>query len=230
MSPSWVLGIVSIALLAAKGDDSQEVKLSECPPAVRKTIQAEAKGALVETVAKERDDDGDIVYWAELPIGGNTYAIGVLEDGTLSEMNLAVDDNELPLDRCPAPVRATFKAEAFGAKVEAVTKDIKYGVPIFEAAIMHKDRAYVIVIAQDGTLVEKVLVIDDEETELSACPAPVQHALQEQAKGGAVHEVTRSTGIGRPTFEAEIEVKGKVYLVEVDETGLLLSKSLEASE
>ena len=31
-------------------------------------------------------------------------------------MNLAVDDEELPLDRCPAAVQATFRSEAFGEK------------------------------------------------------------------------------------------------------------------
>ena len=43
-------------------------------------------------------------------------------------------------------------------------------------------------------------------------------------------DVTRSTGIVRHTYEAEVESQGKVYLIEVDETGLLLSKSLEAIE
>src|SRR5690348_12481976 len=97
MSP---LGIVNAALLglvlgAAPADDEKELKLSECPPAVRKTLQSEARGALIETVTRENDEDGEPVYWAEAAVGGRTYAIGVLEDGTLAEFNLAVDDDEL---------------------------------------------------------------------------------------------------------------------------------------
>ena len=86
---------------------------------MQKTFQAEAKGAKIETVTKEKDEDDETVYWADVPIGGKTYAIGVLEDGTLTEMNLAVDDDELPFERCPAAVQATFRSEAFGEKVDA---------------------------------------------------------------------------------------------------------------
>ena len=158
---------------------------------------AEAKGAKIETVTKEKDEDDETVYWADVAVGGRTYAIGVLEDGTLTEMNLAVDDEELPFDRCPAAVQATFRSEAFGEKVETVGKDMKYGVTIYETVVEHKGKSYEIVVAEDGTLVEKVLVIDDEEVELAKCPAAVQVALREHAKGGKIGDITRSTGIGR---------------------------------
>ena len=151
-----------------------------------------------------------------------------LEDGTLSEMNLAVDDEELPFDRCPAAVQATFRSEAFGEKVDAIGRDMKYGVTIYQTVVDHKGKSYEIVVAEDGTLVEKVLVIDDEEVKLSDCPAAVRTALHEHAKGGEIGDVTRSTGIGQHTFEAEVKMKTKVYLIEVAESGLLISKSLEA--
>jgi hypothetical protein len=48
--------------------------------------------------------------------------------------------------------------------------------------------------------------------------------------GGKIGDITRSSGIGRRTYEAEVEIKGKVYLIEVSESGMLLSKSLEAAE
>ena len=196
---------------------------------MRKTIEAEAKGSRIAAVHKEKEDDATL-YWAEVTIAGKTYAIGVLEDGTLTEMNLAVDDTDVPLERCPAAVQATFRREAFGEKVEDVGKDMKYGVTIYETVVQHKGRSYEIVVAEDGTLVEKVLVIEDEEVELAKCPAAVQAALREHARGGTIGDVTRSTGIGRPTFEAEIKIKDKVYLIEVAENGLLISKSLEAGE
>ena len=167
-----------------RGDDEQEIKFADCPAAVRKTFQAEAKGAKIETVTKEKDEDDETVYWADVAIGGKTYAIGVLEDGTLTEMNLAVDDDEVPFDRCPAAVQATFRSEAFGAKIDTVGKDMKYGVPIYETVVEHKGKSYEIVVAEDGTLVEKVLVIDDEEVELAMCPAVVQIALREHARAG----------------------------------------------
>ena len=74
---------------------------------------------------------------------------------------------------------------------------MKYGTPIYETVVEHKGKAYEIVVAEDGTLVEKVLVIDDEEVELAMCPAVVQIAFREHAPGGKIGDITRSTGIDR---------------------------------
>jgi hypothetical protein len=231
MQPLRVVTAASLVLAFGMATTirGQELKLSDCPPAVRKTLESEARGAKLEAVHKEKDGD-ETVYWAEAAVGGKAYAIGVLEDGTLSEMNLAVDDTDLPFDRCPAAVQATFRREAFGETLEAVGKDMKYGVAIYQTVVHHKGKPYEIVVAEDGTLVEKVLVIEDEEVELAKCPNTVQVALRQHAKGGTIGEITRSTGIGHPTFEAEVKFKDKVYLIEVAENGLLISKSLEAGE
>ena len=199
---------------------------------MRKALQAEVKGAKIETVTLEQGEDGETVYWAEWPRStARRTRSASSRDGTLAEMNLAVDEEEVPSTAPRRPCgRLTFQGESFGAKVEVVTlaKDIKYGVTIYEATVEHKGKQYEIAVAEDGTLVEKVLVIDDDVVDLAACPAAVKTALHDQAKGGRIGDVTRSTGIGRHTFEAEVEIKGKVYLIEVDEEGLLLSKSLEA--
>ena len=151
-----------------------------------------------------------------------------LEDGTLTEINLSIDDEDLPLDRCPAAVQATFRSEAYGEKVEAVGRDIKYGLTVYQTVVDHKGKTYEIVVAEDGTLVEKVLVIEDDEIKLSECPAAVRTALHEHAKGGEIGDITCSTGIGQHTFETEVKMKDRVYLLEVAENGLLISKSLEA--
>jgi hypothetical protein len=227
----WVATVVllSLAFEIAPFQDVPGIKFADCPAEVRKTLQAEAKGAKIETVRKEKEDD-ETFYWAEVTIGGKAYAIGVLEDGTLSEMNLAVDDDEIAFDLCPSAVQATFHREAFGEKVKEVGKDRKYGVTVYESVVQHRGKLYEIVVADDGTLVEKVLVIEDEEIELAKCPAAVRTALREHANGGTIGDVTRSAGITHPTFEAEVTIKDKVYLIEVADNGLLISKSLEAAE
>ena len=217
-------------LISARSGDDQEIKFADCPPAVRKALEAEAKGAKFETVTRETGDDDQTVYWAEAKLDGRLYAIGVLEDGSLSEMNLAVDDADLALDDCPAVVRATIRAESFDEKVPAVGKDIKYGVMIFETVIEHKGKSYQLVVSEDGTLVEKVLIINDEEIKLSECPEVVKKSLHEHAKGGTIGDITRSSGIGGQTFEAEVKIKDSIYLIEVAANGHLISKSLEAAE
>lgn len=229
MSRFWFVLPVVFGLFVGDSHarEDEEVKFAECPAAVRKTFQAETKGAKIEIVTRQKDDD-DTVYWADVVVNGRTYAIGVIEDGTLSEMNLAVDDDDIPFDRLPPAAKATFKIEAFGAKINEVGKDMKYGTVIYEAVVDHKGKHYEIAVAEDGTLVEKVLVIEDEEIDLANCPALVRATLNEHTKGGKLNDITRSTGIGHPTYEAEIEINEKVYLIEVNEAGLLLSKSLEA--
>ncbi len=227
----WLTAHLGLVLAtAAPCRDDQELKFSDCPAAVRKSLEAHAKGVKIETVTKETNEDDQTVFWAEVKLEGQPYAIGVLEDGTLTEFNLAVDDAEIPLDRCPAAVQLTLGSESFGEKIKAVGKDMKYGVTIFETVVEHKGRAYQLVVAEDGTLVEKVLVIVDEEVTLEQCPPAVRITFREQAEGGKIGDITRSSGIGRHTFEAEVQIKDKVYLVEVAETGHLISKSLEAVE
>ncbi len=93
MTPPTVLtaAILSLVFGMAPGDDEQELKFSACPAAVRNTMQAEAKGAKIETVTREKESEDETVYWADVTIGGRLYSIGVLEDGTCprcAEMNL----------------------------------------------------------------------------------------------------------------------------------------------
>ena len=223
--------VISVALLivTAPRRDEQEIKFADCPAAVRKALLAEAKQAKIDTVTKETGDDEQTVYWAEVKVDDRLYAIGVLEDGSLSEMNLAVDEEDLALEACPPAVQTALSAESFGEKVNAVGKDIRYGVTIFETVVEHKGKSYEIVVAEDGTLVEKVLVINDEEIKLAECPEPVKKGLREHAKDGTIGNVTRSTGIGSHTFEAEVKIKDTVYLIEVAASGHLISKSLEAA-
>ena len=77
-----VFGIVS-------SREGEELKFADCPKAVQKTFQAEARGTKIEIVTRETDGDAGTVYWADVALGGKTYATGVLENGTLTEMNLA---------------------------------------------------------------------------------------------------------------------------------------------
>jgi hypothetical protein len=232
MQPLLVLLAAQLGLVFAAelSGDEQEIKFADCPVAVRKSLETEGKGAKIETVTREKGEDEQTVYWAEVKLGDRPYAIGVLEDGTLSEVNLAVDDAEIPLDRCPAAVRTTLRDESFGEKITDVGKDIKYGVTIYEALVAHAGKSYQLVVAEDGTLVEKVLVITDEEVTLDKCPVAVRAALREYTKGGTIGDITRSSGLGHLTFEAEVKLKENIYLIEVAEDGHLISKSLEAAE
>ncbi len=230
MKPTWIR-LATITLVAAStafsfvNADEKTVKLADCPEAVRKTIEHEAKGAKIASVTESTEDDGT-EFSTEAKIGERTYEIRVDTEGTLLEMSLMVDDDEVKFSDAPAAVRETLLKESGGAKFEDLEKDIKYGVVVFNAVVPIKGKEYSFVVAANGTLIEKSLVIIEDDIDLSHCPAPVQKAFKEHAHDGKIGQITRSTGVSGHVFEADIEIGDKTYFVEVTEGGSLISKSL----
>jgi hypothetical protein len=223
----WVAGL-AVALLGtigAWGDDEQEIPFAQCPAAVQKTLQLEAKGAKIDAVTKTLEGDS-ATYQATVAIGGKPYSITVDGEGTLTELSLEPDEDEVKFAKCPPAVQATFRHESKDTKIETVEKDIKYGTLVFETVVEVGGKDYLIVVAQDGTLVEKSLVVEEEDIEFTACPTAVQKALREHAQGGKIGDVTRTTAAIGHVFEADVEVGGKSYSIEVSEHGTLISKTL----
>ena len=219
------LAIVSILSLAAIGDDPHPIKIADCPVAVKKTLEHEAKGAHFESLEK-LTEDGATTYEASVTLSARKYHLRIDAQGLLIEMGLQLGDDEVKFTACPAVVQATFRKEAKDAKFDMMTKDLKYGVTVYEAIVPLSGKEYTIVVAENGTLIEKMLIIAEDEIELSHCPAAVQHALKEHAQGGNIGPITRATGIGGHVFEADLEIKGKNYFIELTEGGGLISKSL----
>jgi hypothetical protein len=223
------VAIALVASFAASGDDEQPIKLADCPVAVRKTLEHEAKGSKIDAVDKVTED-GVTTYGAGVLVGGRKYRIHVDAEGTLMEMGLEVGDEEVKFAASPAAVQATLHREAKDAKFDVLTKDLKYGVTVYEAVAAIGGKEYSIVVAENGTLVEKMLIIAEDEVDLTHCPAAVQHALKEHAQGGKIGPITRATGVGGHVYESELEIKGKAYFIEVTEGGGLITKSLLEEE
>lgn len=222
---------LATSLIALGSDDpprsSSTLKLADCPAAVRKTIELEAKGATIGEVEKAVTDEKP-VYSTSFVSGGKHYRMNVDEKGTLEELALEITgDDEVEFSMCPAAVQSTFRHEApKGMTFDTVMKDLKYGTVIYEVVVPVGNKEYSLVVADNGTLVEKMLIFAEDEIELSHCPSAVQHAIKEHARGGKVAAITRSTAISGHVYEAEIEVDGKEYLLELTEGGGLISKSL----
>jgi uncharacterized membrane protein YkoI len=95
MSKRWILaallaiGVLSAATLNARAEEQEKeegketkVKFDQVPAAAQKTLTEEAKGAKIETVDKE-EDEGKVIYEADVTLNGKNYEIKVAEDGTL---------------------------------------------------------------------------------------------------------------------------------------------------
>jgi uncharacterized membrane protein YkoI len=182
LTNSMVLLFCAVTLLAFSlqsriaSAEEAELKLSDCPAAVQKTLQREAYGAKIDEVEKEIED-GKTTYEAEVTIDGKEYEISVADDGTLLEKVLedADDDDEkedeqketkdveIKFSDCPAAVQKTLKREANGANLETIDKETEDGKAVYEVAVKIDGKNYEIAVAQDGTLISKVLDEEDED-------------------------------------------------------------------
>ncbi len=73
-------------------------------------------------------------------------------------------------------------------------------------------------------------VRDDEEIQLSDCPAAVQKALREEARGANIDAVSKETEDGETSYWADVVIGGKAYVIGVDEDGRLIDKSLDIGD
>ena len=224
MTALWI-GISLIGLARASAEETT-VKFAECPALVRTTFEREAKESKIEVVTKDVSDDGVTVFGAGVVVAGRHYYLSVDHDGGLIDMELETRDEEVKFASLPAQVRETFHREAKEAKFNEVIKDLKYGVVIYESVGKVGGRDYSIIVAESGILVEKTIVMEEEEVELSSCPAAVQHAIKEHARGGEIGVVTRLGGIAGPVFETDVAIDGKQYSVVVTGAGALISKAV----
>lgn len=64
-------------------------------------------------------------------------------------------DGELSMDQLPAPVRATLQREVGGGRIEEIAKNITEGKTVYSADVTIGDKTWDIVIAEDGTLLNK---------------------------------------------------------------------------
>jgi uncharacterized membrane protein YkoI len=76
-----------------KEDHEVQIKFSDCPAAVQKTLKREANGAKIEKVDQETAH-GKPVYEVDVKIDGHNYEILVAEDGLLLSKALDEDDDE----------------------------------------------------------------------------------------------------------------------------------------
>jgi hypothetical protein len=96
---AMALGLLGAAQLVRAEDKEKEegkeqkVEFKAVPEAVQATLTAEAGGAAIATVDKE-EDDGKVIYEADVVIKGKNYEIKVAADGTLISKKLDVEENE----------------------------------------------------------------------------------------------------------------------------------------
>jgi uncharacterized membrane protein YkoI len=100
-------------------DGDQKMNLSKLPPAVRATVESESKGATVKGLSSEKAH-GKMVYELETLVNGRTRDLMIDSAG-----KVYVVEEQLDVDKAPAPVKAALEAKGKIVVLESVMKDGK---------------------------------------------------------------------------------------------------------
>ena len=177
--------LISVAMLllapvvahAAEPVRSPTLKLSQCPQAVQKMLVAEARGAKITDVATD-DADGKVEYTAEVVIKQRHFSITVAATGKLIEKVLDnEEEKEITFSDCPRSVRRTLADETDGAKIGAVEKETQNGVVWYSTKVQIGGDWYLITVAENGVLVEKIPEDDSDDEKAPAKAVKIEHGV-----------------------------------------------------
>src|SRR5258708_17656803 len=109
----------AVAALALGAD--KKLALQDLPPAVQKTVQDEAKGGEIKSIAKETEK-GVVQYEVETMLNGKHRDFEVDTKGTLLEM-----EEETSIDSIPAAAKAAIMKKVSDGKLGMVDTFKKSG-------------------------------------------------------------------------------------------------------
>ena len=139
--------ILAACLLLAATVTAQEkkIKRSDLPPAVEKTVAAQAQGATLRGFSEEMEN-GQTYYEAKLLVGGHKKDVLIDPSGAIIEV-----EEEVAADALPSEVRDGLNAKAAGGKllkVESITKHDK--LVAYEAKVLNGGKKTEVQVGPDG--------------------------------------------------------------------------------
>jgi len=148
-----------------KSVESASQKFNELPPAVQKTVRAQAPQGEVADVSHKTDNGMDL-YEIEFREPGRNPKITVAADGKLVNTELprtagTIERALTPtgatgtkLSALPEKVQKTIQSTAPGAPISDISRHEKDGRVIYEIQFQEKGKNPSIRVAEDGTLVQ----------------------------------------------------------------------------
>ena len=165
----YVITLVAASALVVgcnQGVESASQKFNELPPAVQKTVRAQAPNAEIADVT-QKTENGTQVYQVELRNEGSPNSkVLVAADGTLVGSDLAKPAGAVqrlltptgavgtPLSALPETVQKTIKSHAPDAPIANISRKDDNGRAIYEVEFKEPDKNPTIRVAEDGTLVQ----------------------------------------------------------------------------
>jgi uncharacterized membrane protein YkoI len=144
--------VIAVAMVAGAsvgyaGAAERKVSLKNLPPAVKATVEAESKGATVKGISSEKAD-GKTVYELETLVNGRTRDLMIDSAG-----KVYVVEEQLDVDKTPAPVRAALEKQG---KIVALESVVENGKTRYEGQVQTKaGKKVAIELNADGTPFKK---------------------------------------------------------------------------
>ena len=130
-----------------KADGDKKTTLKNLPPAVKATVDAESKGATVKGISSEKEN-GKTVYELETLVNGRTRDLMIDSTG-----KVYVVEEQLDVDKAPAPVRAALEKRGKIVLLESVVHN---GKTTYEGQVQPaKGKKVTLELNADGTPVKK---------------------------------------------------------------------------
>jgi hypothetical protein len=190
---------------------SVEVGQADTPPAVQKTIQAQAAGWDVEGIDKIVTD-ATPSFDVEIIKDGVERSFTVADDGTLSSIEVALADT-------PAAVQKTILAQT-GWQVDGIDKSTDESGTTFDVDVSSGGVKKSFSVADDGYLLSV-------EVAFNATPAPVQAAIQKQVPGGVLKSIDENLDPAGNSFDVVAVAKdGGRQAFSVGADGTLLTQEV----
>ncbi len=233
----------ALSLLAPIAAVAGPVKFTDCPKAVRKTIEREiANGRLAEIEAIAVN--GATIYEADILLDGHEYELHVAGNGILIHKQLE--------GSAATGAKETSNNGKEGADDDAAAVEEEDGDDD-ERQASQKQRGQKDADEDDdegdddddGDDEEDKDADDDEDgeadddeeettIELDDLPKAVRKTLKQESRGGEIEELEREGHKGRAVYEADVEFETdsgeRVYEIQINERGVLLSKVLKDDE
>jgi hypothetical protein len=150
ISRTFILGLSVASLLGVPAvGQEKHIKRADLPPAVEKTVAAEAHGATIKGFSTEKEK-GQVFYEAELSVNGHTKDILMNANGAIVEV-----EEQVAMESLPAAVKSGLQAKARGGKllrVESLTKGGK--LVAYEAVVLTGGKSTEVQVGPDGKLLD----------------------------------------------------------------------------
>jgi uncharacterized membrane protein YkoI len=190
----------------------KEVFLDELPPAVQRTIQKQTGKWTLDEIDKSVED-GETSYDVQIVLNDKTRGFTVDGDGEL------LDEEVFPGELPPA-VRQTILKEAGAGTLGEIDKSVEDGETTYDAEITSDGKTRHITVDAKGTLL-------DTEVFLADLPAALQTAIQKQAGGDPLDEITKCFDDGEISYEVEVTGNTGSRTLSFNADGELLSTKVD---